>query len=291
MAATDLLDIHPSFWKHRGFSAWQILRRKKEYCSAEIFCSRDAAVFRDSFYSRYYRDYPRPKPNQEYAHWACRISTHGPRAVVGSGGEREIILSSDFLPEELRLPDHWPPVPPEIDFPHPNALDRLTPSTIGVAVTSIAFHGMVKIRIAGRHFWVDLGFSMKEIVHEIFIYLGLEGARQWSGARESLSKDQYKRRREIETEVTKQLRPSLQHKKQKTLKLPYALAAYEMGEANINHRQIAIILWPKDVQRFEKERRRFREARARGTLIDRAKEHVKYAKRLIASAFVDRRRS
>jgi hypothetical protein len=114
-------------------------------------------------FTRYYRPYPRPAPNQQYAHWASRVITRGPRVKPASGR-----LSSEFLPEELRLPDRWPPVPPEIDFPHPNVLDRLTPSTIGVAVTSIAFPGMVKIRIAGRHFWVDLDFPIREILYEIF---------------------------------------------------------------------------------------------------------------------------
>src|SRR5262245_18249867 len=68
----SLFQLHPSFWSIRhGFYLWQLLRRKPEYCDAEVFKSRDSAIFTESFYSRFYENYP-PKLNESFSRWSVR---------------------------------------------------------------------------------------------------------------------------------------------------------------------------------------------------------------------------
>src|SRR5262249_55106760 len=192
-----LLQLHPSFWSiRRGFYLWQLLRRKPEYCDAEVFKSRDSAIFTDSFYSHFYKNYP-PKPNESFPRWSFRIIQQAGSTKPLSGREREAILSPGFLPDTIRLPNRWPPVPPKIEFPHPYALDRLTQSSIGVAVLTVSFPDMKEIQVNGQCFWVNLNFSLDEICKEIFGYLGLEGWRSWSGGRENPTAAQVRQRRVI----------------------------------------------------------------------------------------------
>jgi hypothetical protein len=167
----NLLELHPSFWDRRkGFFRWQLLRRKKEYRDAAVFRSQESSIFTDSFYTRFYQNYT-PEPKETFAQWAWRVIQFGPKAKELSGREKESILARNFLPKNLRLPDRWPPVPPDKVFPHPYVLERLTDSGIGVAVLTGLFRGLKKIRVDGRSYWADLAFTHREICQDIFGYL------------------------------------------------------------------------------------------------------------------------
>jgi hypothetical protein len=273
----DLLQLHPSFWSIRhGFYLWQLLRRKPEYCDAEVFKSRDSAIFIESFYSRFYKDYPAPKPNESFLRWSVRTVQQAGGTKPLSGREREIILSSDFFPDTLRLPNRWPPVPPEIDFPHPYALDRLTQSSIGVAVLTVSFSDMNEIEVNGRGFWVDLNFSLGEICKDIFGYLGLEGWRSWSGGRENLRGAQARERRRLSRLVKTQLGDSLRHRKRNPdpARLARTLQAYDMKQNGATYRKIA-----------DTSKRVSSGGRLTRAAIDRAKKDVRYIKHLIKVSF------
>jgi len=295
----DLLQLHPSFWSiSRGFYLWQLLRRKPEYRSAEVFKSADSTIFTKGFYSRFYKNYP-PKPNESFPRWSVRTVQQAGNTKSLSGREKEVILSLGFLPDALRLPDRWPPVPPEIEFPHPHVLDRLTHSSIGVAVVTIAFADMSKIQINGRFFWVDLNFPLKQICTEIFEYFRLSGWRLWAGGREYLTAEQVKARRAITKELKNQLGALIRQRNRDTdqkrqrqrkrspepPKMARALVAWDMKQTGRSHRQIAEALFPDEVARLKQHKKPLRDAGVRGTLLDRVKEHVKYAKKRIRRAF------
>jgi hypothetical protein len=295
----DLLQLHPSFWSTRqGFYLWQLLCRKPEYRSAEVFKSRDSAIFTESFYSRFYENYP-AKPNETFSWWSSRVIRMAPSTKPLHGREKEVILSPQFLPESLHLPDRWPPVPPECEFPHPHALDRLTHSSIGVAVTTVPFEDMSKIQINGRSFWVDVNFSLKQICTEIFEDFGLSGWRSWAGSREKLTAEQRKARRAMTKELKSQLAALLRQRNRDTdqkrqrqrkrspepPKIARALVAWDLKQVGKSYRQIIEVLYPDELARLKAHRKPLRDAGVRGTLLDRAKEHVKYADKRIRSAF------
>jgi hypothetical protein len=299
LRTVDLLQLHPSFWSIRqGFYLWQLLRRKPEYCDAEVFKSRDSAVFTESFYSRFYENYP-PRPNESFPRWSVRIIQKAGSTKALSGREREVILSPDYLPDTLRLRDRWPPVPPEIEFPHPHVLDRLTHSSIGVAVSTVPSEDMSKIQINGRSFWVDLNFSLKQICTEIFEDFGLSGWRSWAGSRENLTAEQRKARRAMTKELKSQLAALLRQRNRDTdqkrqrqrkrspepPKIARALVAWDLKQVGKSYRQIIEVLYPDELARLTAHRKPLRDAGVRDTLLDRAKEHVKYADKRIRSAF------
>jgi len=272
----DLLQLHPSFWSiRRGFYLWQLLRRKPEYCDAEVFKSRDSAIFTEGFYSRFYKNYP-PKPNESFPRWSVRIIQKAGSTKPLSGREREVILSPGYLPDTLRLPERWPPVPPEIEFPHPNVLDRLTSSSIGVAAVTVPFPDMKEIQVDGKRFWVDLNFPLDQICMDIFGYFGLEGWRFWSGSRENLPGAEGRERRRLSRLVKTQLADSLRHRKRNPdpARLARALQAYDMKQSGATYREIAET--PKQVSRGKKLTR---------AAIDRAKKDVRYTKHLIKVSF------
>jgi hypothetical protein len=91
---------------------------------------------------------------------------------------RDLQLLSDFLPQppkRSRIPADWFPIPSEITFPHPNVLDKLTPSTLGVAVIVIPrndqkkepFKGLSPLTIGKEYRGVDLDHSDDDICNEI----------------------------------------------------------------------------------------------------------------------------
>jgi hypothetical protein len=262
----DLLQLHPSFWSiRRGFYRWQLLSRKQEYRDAEVFKSRDSAIFTGSFYSRFYENYP-PKRNERFSRWSVRTIQRAGSTKSLSGREREVVLSPDFFPDTLRLPDRWPPVPPEIEFPHPHVLDRLTSSSIGVAVVTGPFPDMSKIQINGRVFWVDLNFSLDEICKDIFGYFGLEG----------LARAEVRERRRLSRLVKTQLGDSLRHRKRNEdpARLARALHAWDMKQDGATYRKIA-----------ETQKQVSREKKLTRAAIDRAKKDVRYIKHLIKVSF------
>jgi hypothetical protein len=275
--AVRLLLLHPSFWSiSKGFYRWQLLRRKPEYWDAEVFKSRDSAIFKESFYSRFYEDYPPTKPNESFSRWSVRTIQQAGITESLSGREREVTLSPDFFPDALRLPERWPPVPPEIEFPHPNVLDRLTSSSLGVAVLTVPFTDLKEIQVDGKRFWVDLNFSLDEVCKDIFGYFGLEGSRYWAGGRENPAGAQVRERRRLSRVVTNQLGDSLRHRKRNADpgRLARALLAYDMKQHGATYRKIAET--PKPVSG---DKRLIRAA------IDRAKKDVRYIKHRIKVSF------
>jgi hypothetical protein len=270
----SLLRLHPSFWtRKKGFATWQLLRRKPEYRDAEVFRSRDSAVFTESFYSRFYKNYP-PDPNESFPRWSARTVQQARSPKSLSGRERESILSPGFLPDTLRLPERWPPVPPEIDFPHPYVLERLTSSTIGVAVVTVSFPGLKEIQVDGKRFWADLNFLFDDICKDIFGYFGLEGWRD--DKRENLTRAQTRERRRVERLVKTQLANSLRHRKRNVdpSRFARALQAYDMKKSGATYRKIAET--PKQTTGGKKLTR---------AAIDRAKKDVRYKKHLIKVSF------
>jgi hypothetical protein len=69
------------------------------------------------------------------------------------------------------------------------------------------------------------------------------------------------------------------------LKLPRALVAWDMKQSGKTYRQIIDALWADEAAREKKKGKRLREAGSRSALLQRAKEHVKYADDLIKRAF------
>jgi hypothetical protein len=94
---------------------------------------------------------------------------------------------------------------PEIEFPHPIVLDRLTSSSIGVAVVTVSFPGLKEIQVNGKRFWVDLNFSVGQICKDIFGYFGLEGWRYWSDGREYVTDTEGRERGRLSRVVKTQL--------------------------------------------------------------------------------------
>ena len=200
----------------------------------------------------------------------------GPKAKELSGREKESILAPNFLPENLRLPDRWPPVPPDKVFPHPYVLERLTDSGIGVAVLTVPFPHLKEIVLDRKSYWVDLAFTFREICSDIFGYLGLQGWRaDW---RENCTADQVRERRRIEKLVEQELSKFTRKKKRNPitkrsrrdflegpLKLPRALVAWDMKQSGKTYRQIIDTLWPDDASRHRKQGKRLREYGSRST--------------------------
>ena len=269
----SLLRLHPSFWtRKKGFATWQLLRRKPEYRDAEVFRSRDSAVFTESFYSRFYKNYP-PDPNESFPRWSVRTiqQARSPKSLSG-----RVVLSPNFFPNTLRLPKGWPPVPPEIEFPHPYVLDRLTSSSIGVAVVTVSFPGLKEIQVDGKRFWVDLNFSFDEIRKEIIGYFGLEGWREWPGGRENLTGVEVVERRRISRLVKTQLEDSLRHRKRNAdpARLARALHAWDMKQGGATYRKIAETSKPLSGRK-----------ELATAAIDRAKKDVRYINHLIKVLF------
>jgi len=158
---------------------------------------------------------------------------------------------------------------------------------------------MSKIQIDGRSFWVDLNFSLKQIGTAIFEYFGLSGWRSWAGGREKPTVEQVKARRAITKELKSQLaglprqrNRDTDQKRQRQRKRPpeppkiaRALVARDMKQAGKSYRQVADILYPDEVARLKQHGRPLRDAGVRATLLDRVKEHVKYAEKRIRQAF------
>jgi hypothetical protein len=182
----DLLRLHPSFWtREKGFATWQLLRRTAYYreWSREFQWQDTAKLFDDSGIARYFKNYPTLQPDENYARWGHRVRREAPgdlKALEKCG--RGLQLLSGFLPQppkQSRIPADWFPIPSEITFPHPNVLDKLTPSTLGVAVIVIPrnhkkkepFKGLSPLTIGGKHFGVDLDHSDDDIYKVI---LGFE---------------------------------------------------------------------------------------------------------------------
>jgi hypothetical protein len=140
----DLLTLHPSFWtREKGFATWQLLRRTAYYreWSREFQWQDTEKLFRGSAIARYFRCYPPLRPDEDYVRWAYRVRREAPgdlKALEKCG--RDLQLLPDFFPrppKHSRIPADWFPIPSEITFPHPNVLDKLTPSTLGVALIVI----------------------------------------------------------------------------------------------------------------------------------------------------------
>jgi hypothetical protein len=174
----DLLTLHPSFWtRDKGFATWQLLRRTDYYREwARGFQWEDTAKFFDSSaIARYFRCYPPLRPEEDYTYWSHRVRREAPgdlKALQNCG--RDLQVLSGFLPSPpklSRIPDDWFPIPSKITFPHPNVLDKLTPSTLGVAVIRVPrkdrdkepFKGLARVIIGSKEFGVDLDHTDKDI--------------------------------------------------------------------------------------------------------------------------------
>jgi len=76
-----------------------------------------------------------------------------------------------------------------------------------------------------------------------------------------------------------------QRKRTEPPKIAQALVAWDMKRTGSSYRQIVEALWSDDVERLKQQGKHLRLAGERGTLLDRVKEHVKYAEKRIQSAF------
>src|SRR5262249_5200837 len=140
--------------------------------------------------ARYFRCYPTLRPEENYIQWSHRVRREAPgdlNALQNRG--RDLQLLSGFLPKppkQSRIPYDWFPIPSTITFPHPNVLDKLTASTLGVPVIRIPrndqkkepFRDLAPLIIGEKHFGIDLAHSDDDIYNAILFEFPGTSSRQ-----------------------------------------------------------------------------------------------------------------
>lgn len=273
-----LLPIDQSFWLlDRGFVRWQLLRRNERYKTwVENRLSGSQRL--KAQLPRYFRDY-RPEKSETFNSWEDRVWRETAVKKNHLEMQREIKAASGAwrdLPSPL--PDRWLPVPTDINFPHPKILNLLTATTVGFGATTVPFSGMKSVQIEGRSFWVDLSHSFRKIDKEIRDYLGVESSRQITDKlKTGLAKELLHRQRNT---VAIRKRNHRKRGEETPPRMARILCAWDLKQSGRTYREIVQILWPEEFS--GQALRRFG---SRQALLQRAKEHVKNASKLIAAAF------
>ena len=167
-----LLEVHPSFWDRKtGFLQWQFLRRQPRYRR------RITTLYKKqpNLYSRrntYLKNYPKGI-GEHFSQWARDVRNPKPRRVAMTSREVKKKIN-----ERVRLRVQYGrasrpfPVHPDIQFPHPDALESLKPHGWSVAVFTVPTKGTIRINLARivdrpRALYVDPFFSLRSVLAEV----------------------------------------------------------------------------------------------------------------------------
>jgi hypothetical protein len=300
----DLLTLHPSFWRgeviyyraprlnarevttERSFEKWQALRRNSNYAdwarrtfmdNKDFFCGK-------AFFKHYFSTDYTPQPKETFTQWRYRVIDKTRRVKTPDEIEWEIMTKKVVWNKNPKgLPDRWLPIPSEFHFPHPHMLRLLS---VELSVSPVPLPRTAKIVVLGRSLWVNMSCSQQQLIRDILSYDSL------------LHIETKARRDQAKFEAKEQLKTALAHRPRSTTPKRHRIrkrdagaprpaqmfTAWDMHQVGGSYRKIAAVLWPNEYAKAVNQGT-LRVDGNRGSLLQRAKDLVKDADRLIGASF------